>query len=677
MKKLLTIAILCLSALIQPKGLWAQETTAAIQGTVTDPSGAVVVGATVTATGEKLIAPASATTDGHGFYRLNALPSGTYTLTFAGGGMSGKATNIQLLAGELPTLNMKLAIGSETVVDVNASVAMVDVTQSKVETTINNEMLQEIPKGRSFQSVIPFAPGARQEPLQSSNSNRLGGFQIDGASNGENVFASDGLNITAVVGGGVGANVPIDFVQDVQIKSSSFEAEYGGALGGVINVIQQRGSSNWHGSIVGYYRSSALNANDQCNIPGAVSTSAGAQNTINLYSTTCGQRLDPATSSNAATRTEQAAQYYIAQKDHYRAVDPGFTIGGPVLKDKMFMFLSYIPDFARTRRSATFTGTNPGLRNFYQSQDTHFGLARLDYSPINKLNVWGSYQYSYSRIVGALPNPDSAIGQRNASAGTDPTTFRADTGSVNPLSMTTVGANYTINSKTLLSAHYGWFYQDTHDIGKPVGNRWVFQNNTVPGTFSGITPPVLPLNSTGDANLGANQQFLYDQIKRKQFSVDLSIVKNGWAGTHEFKGGYALYRTGESVLQGYKTAYTLIYPGLTYSPKTSATACDTVVAQNKAKFGSSAAGCQGDYGYFIVQDGTDTTGNVSGSNDAFYIQDAWSVGHTGLTINAGVRFDKEYLPPYGAEIQSPSTSVSEARSPHASAQPMTCCITAS
>jgi outer membrane receptor protein involved in Fe transport len=105
--------------------------------------------------------------------------------------------------------------------------------------------LQEIPKGRSFQSVIPFAPGARQEPLQSLTNNRLGGFQIDGASNGENVFASDGLNITPVVGGGSGANVPMEFVQDVQVKSSSFEAEFGGALGGVINVIQQRESSNW------------------------------------------------------------------------------------------------------------------------------------------------------------------------------------------------------------------------------------------------------------------------------------------------------------------------------------------------------------------------------------------------------------------------------------------------
>jgi hypothetical protein len=658
MKKLLTIAILCLSVLIQPKGLWAQETTAAIQGTVTDPSGAVVVGATVTATGEKLIAPASATTDSHGVYRLNALPSGTYTLTFAGGGMSGKATNIQLLAGELPTLNMKLSIGSETVVDVNASVAMVDVTQSKVETTINNEMLQEIPKGRSFQSVIPFAPGARQEPLQSSNSNRLGGFQIDGASNGENVYASEGLNITAVIGGGVGANVPIDFVQDVQVKSSSFEAEYGGALGGVINVIQQRGSSNWHGSVLGYYRSSALNANDQCNFPGNVQTGAGQLNTIALYSTTCGLRLDPATKVNASTRTEQAAQFYIAKQDHYRAVDPGFTIGGPLLKDKLFTFISYVPDFSRTRRNATFTGAlNPGPRSFYQNADTHFGMARLDYSPISKLRVFGSWQYSYTRITGTLPAPDSKLGQINASGSTDPSTIRADTGTTNPQSLWTFGADYTVSSNTLISGRYGYFYQDTHDIGKPAGTRYLFNATSATGTFTGTT---IPAGSTyyaqsGFSNLGANQQTIFDVITRKQFNVDISTLKTGWAGSHNFKAGFAGYLTGENVLQGFNTSYTYFQPGTSYTPKNSSTACDTVIAQNKAAYGGSLPagtnpsvlnGCQGDYGYFVVSDGVDTNGKIGGNNYAIYGQDGWNIGHTGLTINAGVRFDKEYLPPY-------------------------------
>lgn len=660
MKKLLAMAFVWLALVGSAHIMWAQETTAAIQGTITDPTGAVVPDATVTATGEKLISAATTKSDSHGFYRLNALPPGTYTLAIAGGGMKATETNISLAAGDLPTLNIKLAIGSETqIIDVNSTVAMVDVTQSKVETTIDNQTLQAIPKGRSFQSVIPFAPGARQEPLQSGSSNRLNGFQIDGASNGENVYASDGLNITAVVGGGVGVNVPIEFVQDVQVKSSSFEAEFGGALGGVINVIQQRGSSKWHGSVLGYYASSALNANDQCNFPGAISTSAGFSNTSNLYNTTCGLRLNPATKPDAKTRTEQAAQFYIAKQDHYRSVDPGFTLGGPLLENKVFLFASYIPNFTRVRRTATFTATNPGPRTFYRTADTHFGLARLDYSPLSKLRVFGSWQYSYNRTVGSLPNPDSLIvpnpdksiaGQVNASASTDPTTIRADTGTVNPLSLYTFGADYTLTSKTLITARYGYFYQDTHDIGKPVGTRYLFQSTSAPGSFTGTPVPTAYTQSLGYSNLGPNQQILYDALTRKQFNIDVSTLKTGWYGTHDFKAGYALYHTGENVLQGFNTSYTQIFPGTSYTTKTSSTACDTIIAQNKAAYpGAPAAAvnnCQGDYGYFIVSDGVDTNGKVSGNNNAFYVQDAWTLGRTGLTINAGVRFDKEYLPPY-------------------------------
>ena len=623
----------------------AQETTGAIQGTVTDPSGAVVTGASVVATSDKLISKATATTDSHGFYRLNALPPGTYAVTVTGQGMSTKAINLRLAAGDLPVLNLKMAVGAEIEINVSATVAAVDVTQSKVETTISNETLQEIPKGRSFQSVIPFAPGARQEPLQSSNSNRLGGFQIDGASNGENVYASDGLNITAIVGGGVGANIPIEFVQDVQVKSSSFEAEFGGALGGVINVIQQKGSSNWHGSVFSYYRSSAFNANDQCNDPGAISGSS-----INLYSTTCGLRLDPATKSVPATRTEQSAQFYIAQQDHYRAVDPGFTIGGPLLKDKVFLFASYVPSFTRTRRSANFTATNPGPRSFYQSSDTHYGLVRLDYSPISRLRLFGSWQNSYNRSVGTLPSPDSLRGQRNASSTTDPSTIRADTGTVNPLSLYTFGADYTVTSNTLISARYGYLYSDTHDIGKPAGTRYLFNASSAPGSFTGTVVPTAVNQQSGYANLGANFQNLYDVLTRKQFNVDISTLKTGWVGTHNFKAGYALYKTAENVLQGYSSSYTYIVPGSPYTPKNSSTACDTIIAQNKAAYSSAQAsvvsGCQGDYGYFVVSDGVDTNGNVSGNNHALYFQDNWNIAHTGLSINAGVRFDKEYLPPY-------------------------------
>ncbi len=625
----------------------AQETTGAVQGIITDPTGAVVVGATVTATGDKLIGTAKATTDKRGFYRLNALPPGTYSLTVQGSGMAAKANDLRLSAGDLPNLNFTLAPGAMTVVEVSSAVAQVDVTQSKVETTISNEVLQEIPKGRSFQSVIPFAPGARQEPLQSLSGsvlagNRTGGFQIDGASDSENVYSSEGVNITGIVGGGVGYNVPIEFVQDVQVKSSSFEAEYGGALGGVINVIQQRGSNNWHGSILGYYRSSALNATDQCNI-----------------SSTCGLGRNPATVASSSTRTDQAAWYYVGKQDHYRIVNPGFTLGGPLYKDKLWMFASYIPEFYRLRRDVSFTAANPGPRQFYQNQDQHYGFARFDYGPISKLRLFASWEDLYTRLTGnSLPGADSKLGQFNSSSTTDPATFRADSGVVSPAAIYAFGADYTLTSKTLVTARYGYLYNDSQDRGKPVGVRDFFENGSVSGTgvpvlgLDGVAVPAAYQKASNFANIASNTQTKFNILQRKSFSADISYLTSGIFGTHNFKGGYAWNGTNAKLNSGSNTALVYEEYGVDYTPQTSATACDAIIQANVTKYGSPALGhCRGNYGYVYVYDFS-TGGTAKGTNSAFYGQDSWSIAHTGLTINAGVRFDKEYLPPYNPGASS-------------------------
>jgi hypothetical protein len=645
----------------------AQETTAAVQGVVTDPTGAVVPNAKVTATSEKLLRPVATTTDSHGFYRLNALPPSNYVITVTGGGMAAKATNLNLVAGDLPNLNITLtASGTEAIIDVSSSVASVDVTQSKVETVIPKEILNEIPKGRSFQSVIPFAPGARQEPLQSTSSNRGNGYQIDGASDSENVYASDGVNITGIAGGGVGFNVPMEFVDQVQVKSSSFEAEFGGALGGVVNVVQARGGSQWHGSVLMYYRSSAMNANDQCNFPGSSTTV--------LYNVSCGLRTVPGSSADSGKRTDANYENYIARQDHYRSVDAGFTLGGPLLADKLGLFASYIPNFSRTRRDATFTATNPGTRSFYQNTDTHYGLVRLDYAPFSKLRLFSSWEDLYQRQVGQLPNPESKIGQTNSSSTTDPTNFRADTGAVLPNAVYTFGGDYTITSHTLLSVRYGYTFSNTESRGVPSGLRYQYSGSasssttslvpttdpTKQQTFGQLSVPAAYLQQSGFQNISANQPTFFNAYTRKQFSADLSQLKTGWAGTHTFKGGYALTNLGNNVKTLYDYAYVIDYPGQFYTPQTSPTACDAIVAANQAVYGApktasnpngtnnATANCRGNYGYFIVRDGTDVLGKVSSKNHGLYIQDAWSVAHTGLTINAGIRFDKEFLPPYAA-----------------------------
>src|SRR5215467_3780536 len=247
---------LIMVALLTLPCLFAQETTAGLQGIVKDSSGGVIVKASVEATSPALIGTKKMDTDAAGYYRFANLPPGTYILTVTASGFrTYRQENIQLLVGHLPSLDIVMQLGAVTeTVDVSAAAALIDTTQSKVQTNISDANLMNLPtQSLSFQSVIQFAPGARTEPLQ-------GGYQINGASNSENAYLVEGQETASILDGHSQANVPMDFIQEVQVKTNGFEAEYGGALGGVVNVIQKRGSNEWHGSIFSYYNGDKFNA---------------------------------------------------------------------------------------------------------------------------------------------------------------------------------------------------------------------------------------------------------------------------------------------------------------------------------------------------------------------------------------------------------------------------------
>ena len=161
-------AILAIALLAMPSA-FAQETTAGLQGTIKDPSGAVIAGASVELTSPALLGTKKATTDISGGYRFAALPPGVYSMNVTSTGFRASRQNgIELTAGRLPSLDLTMQVGAvaETV-EVTGVAPNVDVTQSKVAVTVEKQVLDNIPKGRSFQSVIPFAAGARSEPTSS------------------------------------------------------------------------------------------------------------------------------------------------------------------------------------------------------------------------------------------------------------------------------------------------------------------------------------------------------------------------------------------------------------------------------------------------------------------------------------------------------------------------------
>ncbi len=652
LKKLaLTVALLTLSMTFALSA-FAQETTAGLQGVIKDQTGAVVTGATVEISGSALIGTKKVDTDSGGSYRFSSLPPGSYTLTVSAKGFKvSKSDGIALEAGRLPIVDIQLEVGQPAeVVEVTGVAPLVDVTQSKVAVTITQEILQNIPKGRSFQSVIPFAPGARQEPMQSSRNDqgRLNGFQIDGASDAENVYMSEGLNTTNIYGGGVGANVPMEFVQEVQVKSSSFEAEFGGATGGVVNVIQKRGGPSWHGSLGAYFQGNQLNANDDC-INRNISVTGAAFN----GTATCNLRLQPGTSLNGgsagalwADRQDGTAQRYVQKQDKWDVVEPGYELGGALLSNRLWLFSSYFPSLSKVTRTVNFTGPNAGPHAFTQTSTTHNIMNRLDYRLTDSIRLFGAWQGGYTRTTGNvnMPRPDSVFGQINASAGTDPNSLRQDTGYTNPLTIVQFGGDITLGSKAVITARYGTFYANLEDRGKTTGTRYAWQADSTCDPVNnpfGCTLPAGSQQTAGFANIGDNQQQAFDVFQRRQFSSDVSyFVGHALGGTHNFKAGYALMRQAENVANTFNTSLVDVWMTGTDAYTTASGPTSTVCAAVIAKYGK----CAGPFGYYILRDGVLTNGKVSALNHSIFFQDGWTI--RGLTINAGVRLDKEFLPPY-------------------------------
>lgn len=259
---------------------FAQETTGGLQGTVKDPTGAVIPGAQVSMTGVSLVGSKEARTDGSGYYRFANLPPGSYTLTVKAKGFETyKREGLVVEVGRLPSVDLTLKVGAEsTVVEVTSAAPVIDVTSSHTINNITRDVLTDVPHGYSFQSVIQFAPMARNEPLMGGTSQYYAGggtgggspgnmangsaygYSVGGGADSENGYLVEGQSTANIQGGFSHTNVPFDFIQEVQIKSSGIESEYGGALGGVVNVVMRKGSNTYHGTVFTQFENDAMDA---------------------------------------------------------------------------------------------------------------------------------------------------------------------------------------------------------------------------------------------------------------------------------------------------------------------------------------------------------------------------------------------------------------------------------
>ncbi|MDX6695927.1 MAG: hypothetical protein QOF02_3530, partial [Blastocatellia bacterium] len=245
--RLLTSAMCALVLLLVAMGARAQtSTTGTIEGIVADTNGAPVPNVTVTVSSPNLIRPQSAQTDDQGRYQILNLPPGRYSVSVAATSGFGefKQDNVEVNLSKSSKADVALQpAGASAVVDVtDTSGATVDTTQNTTGTNISTEQFSNFPTQRTVQSLYSIAPTAARSGLRDA-SGRDRDPSVAGSSGPENNYILDGVNTTDPAFGGSGANLPFEFVQEVEIKTGAYGAEYGKSTGGIFNVITKSGTN--------------------------------------------------------------------------------------------------------------------------------------------------------------------------------------------------------------------------------------------------------------------------------------------------------------------------------------------------------------------------------------------------------------------------------------------------
>jgi outer membrane receptor protein involved in Fe transport len=600
----------------------AQENSGSIQGTVKDKNGAAIAGAEVTATGSALVRPQTTTTNNDGNYIFRNLPVGSYTIQAGQTGFSTvKRENIEVKLGAELKLDLELPVGqtTATVTVTDADAQVIDVTSSKTSTNITEKFIDNTPKGRSFNTLLTAAPGVVFDIRAGSAGGGMtgtagnapgggtGGYSVNGASGSENAFVIDGVEVSNIRNAALGREsaIPFEFVREVQVKSAGFEAEYGGATGGVVNVVTKSGSDEFHGRMSLSFTNSGLNSRPR-----------------GFW-----QRL-------ASDQTQ--AEFFRQKEDSYTSLYPGFSLGGPIIKQRLHFFGSYFPEFTRTERNIPFTA---GARTSTNRLTRHYGMARVDYAPTEKIQINSSFLWTPIRSTGVLTGVDPRVAP--------PSNNLSILGGYTPANATTVSGTYTPTNNLVISARYGYKYLNDkgNTYGLPSGVLTIYQTATSGASYVGPAVPSQYAGPAGLQNISNPFQVLYDITTRKNLYLDASYLFRAFGQQHIVKGGYQENRIANRVQDDYPNGRFDFYWGTDFSRGTpgSPTYIDHV---------------RGTYGYIRWEDGVRHNSGASSSNRGFFIQDQWQA-HSRLTLNIGVRFENEFLPPFtktaanGAPIPNP------------------------
>jgi len=445
--------------------LFAQSPNGNINGLVSDPSSAAVVGAEVVAVNDVTGVQYTTRTNGEGIYVLPNLPPGPYRVQVSKIGFKTLIKpDIVLNVQDSLSINFTLLVGAfHEIVTVEGGAPLVDTESAAVSTVVDRQFAENLPlNGRSFQTLIMLTPGVVVVP---SNALDNGQFSVNGQRASSNYWMIDGVSANIGVGTGYGGNgiggaagsfsalggtnslVSVDAMQEFRIQSSTFAPEFGRTPGAQVSIMTRSGTNQFHGTAFDYLRNDAMDAN----------------NWFNGY-----------TNNPPLPKAEE------------RQNDFGGTLGGRILKDKMFFFFSYeglrlrLPEVALTSvpdlaaRQNAIPAMQPYLNAYPQPNgidDPATGIAqfnkslsnpatldaysfRVDYTLSKQWSLFGRYSYSPSQsdARGGGPGAFGALNSISNSRITTETETAGATWTASPTLANDVRFNYSrVNAEAYAS----------------------------------------------------------------------------------------------------------------------------------------------------------------------------------------------------------------------------------
>ncbi len=366
----LAVLFLCVSPVLAQSG-----TTGALTGTVTDSSGGVIVGATVTATSLGTGQERTAATDSTGTYKFSLLAAGNYSVKFAANGFkTAQLDSVTVNITATAVLNQKLEVGAQSEhVTVEATAETLQTQNVTNGTLVGSKEIVDLPlSGRNYTQIIDLSPGVvANVATASAVGNGTQDINVNGSGSDQNNYIMDGVSQTNYGSGGgaqsgnfPGIGIPNpDSIQEFKIQTSQFDAGYGRNPGASVSVTTKSGTNSFHGAAWEFFRNSFFDGNDKFNKEGE------------------------------ATLGEPNKPQALDQNEF------GGTLGGPIKKDKLFFFGSY-QGFRQKNgigSNGFGTGTSPDvtLLPFNEPDGTRkdeAGSIPLNYSPTGAPCNYNTYR---------------------------------------------------------------------------------------------------------------------------------------------------------------------------------------------------------------------------------------------------------------------------------------------